>query len=104
MARPGPDLVDAALDMLILKDLRHDLRHGLAIANRIQRMSKDTALRTRLALLLGSERMDLGKVGDFTKPTGNALSRIHFRRSQAVGCGTEWGMHNQRINLVLASK
>ena len=36
-----PDLVYGTLDMLILKALQHDPRHGLAIADRIQQMSKD---------------------------------------------------------------
>ena len=35
------DLVYGTLDMLILKALQHDPRHGLAIADRIQQMSKD---------------------------------------------------------------
>ena len=41
MAKAKPDLVYGTLDMLILKALQHDARHGLAIADRIQQMSKD---------------------------------------------------------------
>ena len=41
MAKEKPDLVYGTLDMLILKALQHDARHGLAIADRIQQMSKD---------------------------------------------------------------
>ena len=41
MAKQKPDLVYGTLDMLILKALQHDPRHGLAIADRIQQMSKD---------------------------------------------------------------
>ena len=41
MAREKPDLVYGTLDMLILKALQHDPRHGLAIADRIHQMSKD---------------------------------------------------------------
>ena len=41
MAKEKPDLVYGTLDMLILKALQHDPRHGLAIADRIQQMSKD---------------------------------------------------------------
>lgn len=40
MAREKPDLVYGTLDMLILKALQHDPRHGLAIADRIQQMSQ----------------------------------------------------------------
>jgi len=41
MAREKPDLVYGTLDMLILKALQHDARHGLAIADRIRQMSKE---------------------------------------------------------------
>ena len=41
MAKEKPDLVYGTLDMLILKALQLDPRHGLAIADRIQQMSKD---------------------------------------------------------------
>src|SRR4030081_4106680 len=41
MAKEKPDLVYGTLDMLILKALQHDPRHGRAIADRIQQMSSD---------------------------------------------------------------
>ncbi|HEY4281691.1 MAG TPA: PadR family transcriptional regulator [Chthoniobacterales bacterium] len=41
MAREKPDLVYGTLDMLILKALQHEPRHGLGIADRIQQMSQD---------------------------------------------------------------
>ena len=41
MARDKPDLVYGTLDMLILKALQHEPRHGLGIADRIQQMSRD---------------------------------------------------------------
>lgn len=41
MAREKPDLVYGTLDMLILKALQHEPRHGLAIADRIQQMSNE---------------------------------------------------------------
>src|SRR5881394_2341580 len=41
MAKERPDLVYGTLDMLILKALQHDPRHGLGIADRIQQMSQD---------------------------------------------------------------
>ena len=41
MAKEKPDLVYGTLDMLILKALQHDPRHGLAIADRIALMSKE---------------------------------------------------------------
>jgi len=41
MAKGKPDLVYGTLDMLILKALQHEPRHGLAIADRIQQISQD---------------------------------------------------------------
>jgi len=41
MAKEKPDLVYGTLDMLILKAIQHEPRHGLAIADRIQQMSSD---------------------------------------------------------------
>jgi PadR family transcriptional regulator, regulatory protein PadR len=41
MAKDKTDLVYGTLDMLILKALQHDPRHGLAIADRIQQMSRE---------------------------------------------------------------
>ena len=41
MTKEKPDLVYGTLDMLILKALQHNPRHGLGIADRIQQMSKD---------------------------------------------------------------
>jgi len=41
MAKEKTDLVYGTLDMLILKALQYDPRHGLAIADRIEQMSKD---------------------------------------------------------------
>jgi transcriptional regulator len=41
MAKEKPDLVYGTLDMLILKALQHEPRHGLGIADRIQQMSKE---------------------------------------------------------------
>ena len=41
MAKEKPDLVYGTLDMLILKALQSEPRHGLAIADRIQQMSAD---------------------------------------------------------------
>src|SRR5215212_7437370 len=41
MAKEKPDLIDGTLEMLILKALQHEPRHGLAIADRIQQISKE---------------------------------------------------------------
>lgn len=42
MAKEKSDLLYGTLDMLILRALQHDPRHGLAIADRIQQISQDT--------------------------------------------------------------
>ena len=41
MAKEKPDLVYGTFDMLILKALQHEPRHGLGIADRIQQISRD---------------------------------------------------------------
>jgi len=41
MAKEKNELVYGTLDMLILKAVQHGPRHGLAIADRIEQMSKD---------------------------------------------------------------
>ena len=41
MAKEKSDLVYGTLDMLILKSLQNEPRHGLAIADRIQQMSQE---------------------------------------------------------------
>ena len=41
MAKEKPDLMYGTLDMLILKALQHEPRHGLAIADRIQQISEE---------------------------------------------------------------
>ena len=41
MAKEKSDLVYGTLDMLILKALQHESRHGLGIADRIQQLSGD---------------------------------------------------------------
>ena len=68
MAKEKPDLVYGTLDMLILKALQHDPRHGLAIADRIQQMSKDILHVEQGSLYpalyrLGSPRMDQSGMG-----------------------------------------
>jgi len=41
MAKEKPDLIYGTLEMLILKALQHEARHGLAIADRIQQISQE---------------------------------------------------------------
>ena len=41
MAKKKSDLVYGTLDMLILKSLQHQRRHGLEIVDRIQQMSQE---------------------------------------------------------------
>jgi len=41
MAKEKSDLMYGTLDMLILRALQHEPRHGLAIADRIQQISQD---------------------------------------------------------------
>jgi len=41
MAKEKTDLIYGTLDMLVLKALQHEPRHGLAIADRLQQISQE---------------------------------------------------------------
>src|ERR1043166_8919537 len=41
MAKEKPDLIYGTLEMLILKALQHEARHGLGTADRIQQISQE---------------------------------------------------------------
>jgi PadR family transcriptional regulator PadR len=58
MAKEKPDLVSGTLDMLILKALQHEPRHGLAIADRIQQMSRDILRVEQGSLYLALYRLE----------------------------------------------
>jgi hypothetical protein len=47
MARTTPDLLPGTLDLLILRTLQKDARHGWAISERIQQISEDVCRSTR---------------------------------------------------------
>jgi PadR family transcriptional regulator len=41
MNKQKPDLIYGTLEMLVLRSLQHEARHGLGIADRIHQISKD---------------------------------------------------------------
>ncbi len=59
MTKEKPDLVYGTLDMLILKALQHDPRHGLGIADRIHQMSKDISLSQRVSQPLNPSTLNV---------------------------------------------
>ena len=58
MATEKSDLVYGTLDMLILKALQHDPKHGLAIADRIEQMSKEILRVEQGSLYLALYRLE----------------------------------------------
>src|SRR6059058_6252560 len=58
MAKEKPDLVYGTLDMLILKALQHDPRHGLGIADRIQQISQEILRVEQGSLYLALYRLE----------------------------------------------
>jgi transcriptional regulator len=60
MAKEKPDLIYGTLEMLILKALQHEPRHGLGIADRIHQMSQDVLRVEQGSLYPALYRMETG--------------------------------------------
>jgi PadR family transcriptional regulator, regulatory protein PadR len=58
MAKEKSDLMYGTLDMLILKALQHEPRHGLGIADRIQQISDDVLRVEQGSLYPGLYRLE----------------------------------------------
>ena len=110
MAKEKPDLVYGTLDMLILKALQHEPRHGLAIADRIQQMSKEIlrveqGFALSRALSFGGARLDQGGVGRFRD--NNRKARYYeltaAGRKQLVAEKEHWSRITKGIDLVLSA-
>src|SRR3979490_2850708 len=108
MAREKPDLVYGALDMLILKALQQDPRHGLAIADRIQQMSKDILHVEQGSLYPALYRLEAqGWVkAEWRVPHSNRKAR-HYKLTapagkQLTGEKEHWSGITRGINSVLA--
>lgn len=108
MAKEKSDLVYGTLDMLILKALQQDPRHGLAIADRIQQMSNEI-LRVEQGSLYpalyrleaqGWIKAEWGVSDTNRKARFYALTRAGRKQLEAEQ--EHWARITEGINLVLS--
>jgi PadR family transcriptional regulator, regulatory protein PadR len=108
MAKEKPDLVYGTLDMLILKALFHDPKHGLAIADRIQQMSKDILHVEQGSLYPALYRLEAqGWIkAEWGASDNNRRARYYeltaAGRKQLVAEKEHWSRITRGINLVLS--
>jgi PadR family transcriptional regulator PadR len=108
MAKEKPDLVYGTLDMLILKSLQHDPRHGLAIADRIQQMSKEILHVEQGSLYPALYRLEAqGWIrAEWGTSDNNRRARYYTLtaagRKQLAAEKEHWARITRGINLVLA--
>jgi PadR family transcriptional regulator, regulatory protein PadR len=109
MAKEKPDLVYGTLDMLILKALQHDPRHGLEIADRIQQMSKEILRVEQGSLYPALYRLEAqGWVrAEWDVSENNRKARYYkltaAGRKQLVAETEHWSRITKGIDLVLSA-
>ena len=108
MAKGKPDLVYGTLDMLILKALLLEPRHGLAIADRIQQMSDDVLNVEQGSLYPALYRLEAGGWISAEAGISESNRKARFYKLTAAGrkqlaAETEhWSRITAAINRVLA--
>lgn len=108
MAKEKPDLVYGTLDMLILKALQHEPRHGLAIADRIQQMSDDVLRVEQGSLYPALYRLEAEGwiAADWGVSESNRRARFYkltaAGRRQLTAETEHWSRITGAINLVLS--
>jgi PadR family transcriptional regulator, regulatory protein PadR len=108
MAKEKPELVYGTLDMLILKALQHDPRHGLAIADRIQQLSQDALRVEQGSLYPALYRLEAqGWIkAEWGVSENNRKARFYkltaAGRKQLVAETEHWSRITAAINLVLS--
>jgi transcriptional regulator len=109
MAKEKPDLVYGTLDMLILKALQHDPRHGLAIADRIQQISQDILRVEQGSLYPALYRLEAqGWIKPEWGVSDNNRKARYYKltaagRKQLAAEQKHWERITQGINLVLSA-
>lgn len=109
MAKEKPDLVYGTLDMLILKTVQHEPRHGLGIADRIQQISHDVLRVEQGSLYPALYRLEAqGWVkGDWGISENNRKARYYkltaAGRRQLAAETAHWSLITKGINRVLAA-
>ena len=107
MAKDKSDLVYGTLDMLILKALQHEPRHGLGIADRIQQMSQDILRVEQGSLYPALYRLEAqGWIKAEWGVSENNRKARYYRltaagRKQLTAETEHWSRITQGINLVL---
>lgn len=108
MAKEKPDLVYGTLDMLILKSLQTESRHGLGIADRIQQMSEDVLSVEQGSLYPALYRLEAeGWISaEWGVSENNRKARFYkltaAGRKQLTAETEHWARITNAINLVLA--
>ena len=108
MGKQKPDMVYGTLDMLILKALQHDPRHGLAIADRIQQMSKEILRVEQGSLYPALYRLEAqGWISaEWGTSDNNRKARYYTLtaagRKQLLAEREHWARITKGVNLVLA--
>jgi len=108
MGKQKPDLVYGTLDMLILKALQEDPRHGLGIADRIQQMSKEILHVEQGSLYPALYRLEAqGWIkAEWGTSDNNRKARYYTLtaagRKQLAAEQEHWARITKGINLVLA--
>lgn len=108
MAKEKPELVYGTLDMLILKALQHDPRHGLAIADRIQQLSQEALRVEQGSLYPALYRLEAqGWIkAEWGVSENNRKARFYkltaAGRKQLVAETEHWSRITAAINLVLS--
>jgi PadR family transcriptional regulator PadR len=109
MAKEKTDLVYGTLDMLILKALQHEPRHGLAIADRIQQISQDVLRVEQGSLYPALYRLDAqGWIKAEWGVSDNNRKARYYRltaagRKQLATEKEHWSRITAGINRVLAA-
>ena len=91
--KPKADLLPGTLDMMVLKILTRGHLHGYAIAQLIQQLSDEPAVRGRRLSLsrastAGTEWLDRGGVGSIGQQSPGSLLHAHAGRPEASQRGS----------------
>ena len=108
--RRAPDLLQGTLDLLILKTLAAEPRHGWALAKRIQEASRDVLLVNQGSLYPALYRLeDDGLIaGEWrTSDEGRRIKVYHLTaagRAHLVRETHTWRLFSGAVNLVLVAE
>lgn len=108
MGKEKPDLIYGTLDMLILKALQHEPRHGLGIADRIQQISADVLRVEQGSLYPALYRLEAEGLikAEWGLSENNRKARYYqltaAGRKRLVAEQEHWARITAAVNIVLA--